>query len=95
MGGIIVGGDCYWQISEGRVSFVYWNGRDDSFGTYAETKDGWIWTNDHVKGKPSSMRVRCTWAGLRFHDESGEEVGFWRRRLVPFLRPDWLPDAIQ
>ena len=93
--GILVGGDCYWQFSEGRVSFVYWDGRDDTFGTYTKTNGDWFWTNDHGKGKPSTFRVRCTWAGLHFYDESGKEVEFLRRRFIPFMRPNWIPEAIQ
>jgi hypothetical protein len=88
--GISYDGDLFWEFADGKVSLVADSGKRDSFGTYAKSKDGWIWMNDPGRGKPTQLRVECSWFGLRFYSETGEQVLGMRRRLVPFVRPYWM-----
>ena len=91
-----VGGDCYFHFSHGTVSMVYWDGHTEQWGTYAKTKDGWLWTNGKEKGKPIAMRLRRTWAGVHIYDNNDptKEVEFLRRRIVPFITPNWVADYL-
>ena len=92
---IAIDGDFYWEFADGKVSLVYDGGRDDDFGTYANPKNGWVWTNDRGRTKPNHYIIKCSWFGLRFYDESGKMVYGMRRRLLPGRHPAWMPDWMQ
>lgn len=87
-------GDFYWEFANGKVALVYEGGRDETFGTYGRTPEGWCWTNDHGGGS-TVFRLRCSWWQLRCFDETELQVGTMRRRVIPVLRPQWVPDWIQ
>jgi hypothetical protein len=92
--GILVDGDCYYEFSDGKWSFVY-DGGSAQFGTYGRSSDGWIMTNrPDRRGKSDSFRMEYSWFGISFWDQAGHADHF-RRRLAPGLRPDWMPDWMQ
>jgi hypothetical protein len=93
--GIAIDGDFFWEFSEGGVSLVHEGVKIETFGTYAQTGSGWAWTNDHNKGVPSVMEIRCSWSGLRVYDGSGQLIGSMRRRIIPTLTPAWVPEWIR
>ena len=92
-------GDFYWEFVHGKWSLVYKGGRDDYFGTYARTGDGWVLTNRpdlQLKyGKSETWKIECSWFGVSFFDESGKRGEHFRRRVIPFLRPNWMPNWMQ
>jgi hypothetical protein len=92
--GILVGGDCYYEFTGGKWSFVY-DGGSAQFGTYGRSGDGWTMTNrPNRHGKSETFRIECSWFGISFYDQTGH-VDHFRRRLAPGLRPDWMPDWMQ
>ncbi len=87
-------GDFYWEFSRGKVSLIHEGGRDEC-GTYARKPDGWSWTKPYGKGKTSEFKIQYSWWELRIFDESGQPAATMRRRVVPGLRPRWVPEWIK
>ena len=88
-------GDFCWEFSTGKVALVHEGGRVSS-GTYSRTTEGWFWTDDsEICAVPTVFRVQYSGWQLRFYDQSGRKVGTMRRRIIPGLRPHWVPDWIQ
>jgi hypothetical protein len=92
--GIAAVGDFYWECSDGKVYFVSLEddgGRSrDEMGTYFQTHDGWFFTYRHHTNWPP-VRVECSWVGLTISNTNGSHE-FWRRRILPMRRPDWMMD---
>jgi hypothetical protein len=83
--------DHYYILSGGRFENVY---KNDvlHLGHYEKTAGGWILTetdNSRYKLKPSWFGI---WMINVEFPESREVLG---RRIIPFLRPDWIPKWLQ
>src|SRR5262245_22302903 len=87
-------GDFYYEFSKGKLSFVSEDGCS-ILGTYSRSPDGWLYTAPNRKGPPSVFRIRYSWWRLRICDEPGKQTYTLRRRFIPTLRPDWVPDWIE
>ena len=93
---IAVVGDAYWEMADGKWALVYRGGREKTFGTYARRGEGWVLFNRAgPDGTGDGFKIECSWFGLRLIDSNGDQVAYLRRRIVPFLRPDWVPGWFQ
>jgi hypothetical protein len=64
------------------------------WGRYEKTANGWIMTETGEHG--SRYRLQSSWLGIRLINlETPESQMIWGRRLIPWLRPDWMPDWLQ
>lgn len=88
-------GDFYWQFSGGHARIVY-DGGSDQTGTYSFTNGSWfIDTSGSIHAPQHLWRIECSWFGVQLYDETGKRVDSMRRRIIPCLRPDWMPDWMQ
>lgn len=84
-------GDHYYVFGGGRVRYVD-KDTDVQWGRYEKTLDGWtLTTADHVVYK-----LKASWFGLCLTNVAAPKSKMiWGRRIVPFLRPDWMPNWLQ
>jgi hypothetical protein len=94
----VVTGDCYYELSGGKVTWLdFENSGTTNFqqiGTYYKTTNGWFYAMSPITSARGSVlvvppvQIKCSWIGLTF--SSGTNSWFWRRRLIEGKRPDWM-----
>ena len=84
-------GDAYFVFAGGKVRYV---GKeiDGEYARYQKTLDGWtLTTADHFVYK-----LKFSWFGIwLINVEAPENRLLLGRRIIPFLRPDWMPKWLQ
>ena len=87
--------DHYFRLADGKVDLVHNLPRlNADYGHYEKTADGWLLT---YGGKdPSVCRLRFSVFGIYLTKiEDRQATNFLPRRIIPFLRPGWIPDWLQ
>jgi ABC-type transport system involved in multi-copper enzyme maturation permease subunit len=84
-------GDHYYIFADGKVEDVYKDGRAQ-WGRYEKTADGWVLTlPDH-----RVFKLKSSWFGIWWTNvEAPDSTLCLGRRIIPFLRPDWMPNWLQ
>src|SRR5581483_589834 len=84
--------DHYFRLADGKVDLIHDFPRlDADYGHYEKTADGWFLTYGG-KDDPSVCRLRFSVFGIYLTDTENDAHHFLPRRMIPFLRPRWMPD---
>jgi hypothetical protein len=93
-----VTGDFYYELSGGKVYFIDYENSGvtnrQETGIYFKTQNGWFYTISQFSNAMGHavvvppVKIQCSWVGLSF--SSGSNTWFWRRRMLPGKRPDWM-----
>ncbi len=89
-----VGGDHYCSVADGKLEDVH---RDQHFhfGRYYKSGNDWIVAMD----RPSHIfvfKLKFSVFGIRMTNiEDPKESMFYPRRIIPFVRPHWMPNWLQ
>jgi len=84
-------GDQYFLLSNGKLEWMSRNGPMLHW-RYEKTKDGWIVTTSDGE----IQRLNFSVLGFQMtQQDTGRSTDFFPRRIVPFVRPDWVPDWLQ
>jgi hypothetical protein len=86
--------DHYFRLAGGKVDLIHDFPRlHGDYGHYEKTIDGWFLT---YGGKdPSVCRLKFSVLGIYLIDVESGAHRFLPRRIIPFLRPGWMPDWFQ
>ena len=67
---------------------------DVQWGHYGKTANGWIMIETGEHGR--RFKLKSSWFGIRMCNiEAPGNCILLGRRILPFLRPDWMPDWLQ
>lgn len=83
--------DCLWRLSHGKV-LNFECGEINLYGSYRKTQDGWSVT--HEIENPFVWRLKFSVLGFRFSNNEVGDTAYSPRRVLPFLLPFRLPDAL-
>ena len=84
--------DHYFLFAAGKVEDIHPDTRL-RYGHYEKTADGWVViTNDE---EPYTEKLKFSVFGIYLTKADNPEPSFWPRRIIPFLRPSWIPDWLQ
>jgi len=91
--------DYYYELSGGKVYELCYlhsgaTNRADTSMRYIQKPDGWylspryrvfLWSATNTP----AVKIQCSWSGLTLTYGTGK-TEFWRRRLIPGKRPEWM-----
>ncbi len=83
--------DSYFLLSNGKIEWITKNGSMLHW-RYEKTKEGWIVTTSDgevQKLKFSVFGIQMT------QPDTGRSTDFFPRRIIPFVRPEWMPKWLQ
>jgi lysylphosphatidylglycerol synthetase-like protein (DUF2156 family) len=86
--------DHYFLFADGKVDDIHKDTRGQ-WGRYEKTADGWIFTQQS-NGQPLVWRLKFSVFGIYMYTtENPEPRLFLPRRIIPLLRPRWMPNWLQ
>ena len=87
--------DHYFRLAGGKVDLVHnYPPLSADYGHYEKTADGWFLT--YGGQDPSVCRLRFSVFGIYLTKiEDPQVTNFLPRRIIPVLRPGWMPDWLQ
>ena len=88
--------DHYWLLANGEMKDVSREGRLH-YGRYEKTSDGWILTRTDLADRDLfKSKLKFSVFGISLTDpEDPQAALFVPRRIIPFVRPKWMPNWLQ
>ena len=84
-------GDCYFLLSHGKLEWMSRNGPMLHW-RYEKNKDGWV----VIAGDGEIQKLKFSVFGFQMtQSDTARSTDFFPRRIIPFVRPDWMPEWLQ